>query len=201
MNIFLVLAKKAKLDDNQTLDLLYEKLSDKFKSLLVTKKRQTNLGDLIKKLRSMDASMKVISQRKRPAASAANTVNSKPVFTSSGKSTYQQVSQSASMTSVTTSTSASSTATGSHSRPMDLSSGDWRGPLSEEKKKRRNKLGLCKHCGQAGHIARDHSDPNTLLAKRRAAGINEMTVSPAPPIPASSSENVSSLSIVALGDH
>ena len=61
LNTFLVLAKKAKLDDNQTLDLLYKKLSDKFKSLLVTKKRQTNLADLIKKLRSMDASMKVIN--------------------------------------------------------------------------------------------------------------------------------------------
>ena len=50
LNTFLVLAKKAKLDDLQTLDLLYEKLSDEFKTLLVTKKKQTNLADLIKKL-------------------------------------------------------------------------------------------------------------------------------------------------------
>ena len=49
-NTFLVLAKKAKFDEQQTLDLLYEKLSDKFKNLLVTKKRQTNLDDRIKKL-------------------------------------------------------------------------------------------------------------------------------------------------------
>ena len=88
LNTFLVLAKKAKLNDNQTLDLLYEKLSDKFKSLFVTKKRQTNLGDLIKKLHSMNASMKVISQRKRPAASAANTANNKLAFISSSKPTY-----------------------------------------------------------------------------------------------------------------
>ena len=64
LNTFLVLAKKAKLDDLQTLDLLYKKLSDEFKTLLVTKKKQTNLADLIKKLQSMDASMKIISQRK-----------------------------------------------------------------------------------------------------------------------------------------
>ena len=67
LNTFLVLAKKAKFDEQQTLDLLYEKLSDEFKNLLVTKKRQTNFDDLVKKLRGMDASMKVINQRKRPS--------------------------------------------------------------------------------------------------------------------------------------
>ena len=61
LNTFLVLAKKAKIDEQQTLNLLYEKLSNEFKNLLVTKKKQTNLNDLIKKLRSMDASMKIIN--------------------------------------------------------------------------------------------------------------------------------------------
>ena len=88
LNTFLMLAKKAKLDEQQTLDLLYEKLSDEFKSLLVTKKRQTNLDDLIKKLRSMDASMKIISQRKQPTPG-----NGKPASTpSTSKPTYQQAS-------------------------------------------------------------------------------------------------------------
>ena len=77
---------------------------------------------------------------------------------------------------------------------MDLSSADKRGPLTAEKKKRQNKLGLCRYCGQPDHIARDHSDSAMLLAKRQAAGIHEMTISPAP------SENVSSPSTVALGD-
>ena len=87
---------------------------------------------------------------------------------------------------------------------MDLSSGGRRGPLSEEEKERRNKLGLCRYCGQPGHIAKDHSDANTLLAKRCAAGINEMTISSASastPTTSSSLENASSPSTVALGDH
>ena len=82
-----MLAKKAKLDDDQTLDLLYEKLSDEFKNLPVTKKRQTNLDDLIKKLRSIDASMKVINQQKQPSTQATNVV--KPTSTSNPKPTYQ----------------------------------------------------------------------------------------------------------------
>ena len=74
LNIFLVLAKKAKLDEQQTLDLLYKKLNNEFKSLLITVEKQTNLDNLIKKLRSMDASMKIINQQKRPIpTSAVNT--------------------------------------------------------------------------------------------------------------------------------
>ena len=61
LNTFLVLSKKAKLEEPQILDLLYKKLSDEFKNLLITKKKQSNLNDLIKKLCSMDASMKIIN--------------------------------------------------------------------------------------------------------------------------------------------
>ena len=160
LNTFLVLAKKAKLDDSHTLDLLYKKLSDEFKSLLVTKKKQTNLDNLIKKLCSMDASMKIINQRKRPTPSTVNTA-SKP---STKPSTYQQTTRfaPAAPAAVTTTTSTlSSTATGTHSRPMDVSS-VRRGPLSTKEKERWNKLGLCRYCGQPGHIAKDHSDPSTL---------------------------------------
>ena len=178
LNTFLVLAKKAKLDDSYTLDLLYKKLNDEFKNLLVTKKKQTNLNDLIKKLRSMDASMKIISQQKRPTSSPVNTHAAKPT-------TYQQtirfvpqptkLAAVAPTTTVTMSSTLPSTATGTHARPIDVSS-VRRGPLTTEEKKQRNKLGLCRYCGQPGHIAIDHKDPNTLLAKRRAAGIHEMTM-------------------------
>ena len=193
LNTFLVLAKKAKLEEQQTLDLLYEKLSDEFKSLLVTKKKQTNLDNLIKKLRNMDANMKIISQRKRPT----NT-NGKPVPTSSSKPAYQQAFQSTPNTVTNTSLSPSpSTTSGTHAGPMDVSGVGKRGPLSDEEKERRNKLGLCRYYGQPGHIARHHSDSAMLLAKCRAAGINEMTISSA----SSSSENTPSLSTVALGDH
>ena len=78
LNTFFVLAKKAKIDDQQTLDLLFKRLNNKFKSLLVTKKKQTNLDNLIKKLRSMDASMKIISQQKR----STNIANSKSTYAS-----------------------------------------------------------------------------------------------------------------------
>ena len=194
LNTFFVLAKKAKLDDNQTLDLLYEKLSDKFKSVFVTKKRQTNLRDLIRKLRSMDASMKVINQQKQPSNLAINTV--KPASTS--KLAYQQASQS---TPITTSLASTPfTATGSHPGPMDLSSAGKQRSLMTEEKERQNKLGLCRYCGQPGHIAHNHSDSATLLAKRQAAGIYEITMAPLATL-SPLSENASSPSIVGLGDH
>ena len=44
LNTFLVLAQKAKFDDQHTLDLLYEKLRDEFKGLLVTMEEQNEPG-------------------------------------------------------------------------------------------------------------------------------------------------------------
>ena len=115
LNTFLVLAKKTKFDDNQTLDLLYEKFNNEFKNFFVTKKRQTNLDDLIKKLRGIDASMKIISQRKWPAFST----NSKPstFSTSNPKPAYQQSSQPAPNAA---SSSIPSTASGTHARLTDV---------------------------------------------------------------------------------
>ena len=208
LNTFLVLAKKAKLDNSQTLDLLYEKLSDEFKNLLVTKKKQTNLVDLIKKLCNMDSSIKIINQQKR---STSNTVN-----TATKSSAYQQTTRfvrqptrfaPVAPAAITTTTS---TATGTYAGPMDVSS-VRRGLLSAEEKERWNKLGLCRYCGQPSHIARDHKDSNTLLAKRHAAGIHEMTIAPSNTMTLSSNatapsntiamlENTPSSSTVALGD-
>ena len=135
LNTFLVLAKKAKLEESQVLDLLYKKLSDEFKSLLVTKKKQTNLTDLIKKLRSMDSSIKIINQQKRPTPSIVNTAT-KP---STKPSTYQQTVRFAPVapTTVTSTlpTLLPSTSTGTHAGPMDVSSVK-QGPLLTEEKKR-----------------------------------------------------------------
>ena len=208
LNTFLVLAKKAKLDDSQTLDLLYEKLSDEFKNLLVTKKKQTNLADLIKKLRSMDSSMKIINQQKR----ATSAVNTKPTYQQTTRF-VSQTTRFAPATPTTTITTTSSTlptllpstATGTHSRLMDVSLASKRRPLSAEKKEQKNKLGLCRYCGQPSHIAMDHRDPNTLQAKHRAAGIHEMTMALssniiAPSSTIAKSENTPSPSTVALGD-
>ena len=75
-----MLFQKAKLEKPQILDLLYEKRSDKFKNFLVTKKKQINLTDLIKKLRSIDASLKIINQQEQ-STSNANIVNTtKPTY-------------------------------------------------------------------------------------------------------------------------
>ena len=62
LNTFLRLSKKAKIDDSQTLDMLYEKLSDEFKDRLVTVRKAKNLNDLILLLRNIDANMKKISK-------------------------------------------------------------------------------------------------------------------------------------------
>ena len=198
LNTFLVLAKKAKLEKPQILDLLYEKLSDEFKSLLVTKKKQTNLTDLIKKHRSIDSSMKIISQQKRPTPSTVNTP--KPT---SQQTTRFAVATSTNTTTTTTSSTLPATATGTHAGPMDVSS-VRQGLLTTEEKERRNKLGLCRYCGQPGHIAMDHKNPSTLQAKRRAAEIHEMTIAPSNTMALSSntiaSENTPSPSTVALRD-
>ena len=172
LNTFLVLAKKAKLDDSHTLDFLYEKLSDEFKNFLVTKKKQTNLANLIKKLQSMDASMKIINQQKRPISTVNTPKPTSQQTTRFGpQPTRFAVAASTSTTTTTTSTTLPSTATGTHAGRMDVSS-VRRGPLTAEEKERQNKLGLCRYCSQPGHIAMDHKDPNTLLAKRLAAGIH-----------------------------
>ena len=62
LNTFLRLSKKAKIDDSQALDMLYEKLSDEFKDRLVTIRKARNLHNLILLLCDMDANIKKISK-------------------------------------------------------------------------------------------------------------------------------------------
>ena len=85
LNTFLRLQKKAKIDDSQALDMLYEKLSDEFKDRLVTIKRAENLNDLIISLRDIDANVKKISKqshlRAKPATLTTSTTSAiKPPF-------------------------------------------------------------------------------------------------------------------------
>ena len=63
MNNFLQLSKKAKIDDSQALDMLYEKLNDEFKDRLVTIKKTENLNDLILLLHNIDTNIKKISKQ------------------------------------------------------------------------------------------------------------------------------------------
>lgn len=64
LNTFLLLAKKAKLDDGRALDMLYEKLSNEFKLRLVTLPKQTTLDDLVKQLRDLDSRLKLYNKHK-----------------------------------------------------------------------------------------------------------------------------------------
>ena len=52
---------------------------------------------------------------------------------------------------------------------MNISNVIKRGPISQEKKDRRNSLSLCHYCGEPGHIAIDHRKPALLATKRQAA--------------------------------
>ena len=63
LNIFVRLFKKAKIDDSQALNMLYEKLSDEFKDRLVTIRKAKNFNDLILLLCNIDAIMKKISKQ------------------------------------------------------------------------------------------------------------------------------------------
>ena len=62
--------------------------------------------------------------------------------------------------------------TGTHSEPMDLSSGRFV-KLSQEEKDRRNREGLCQYCEGAGHIAR--VCPN--ISKSRPMHVTELDTS------------------------
>ena len=63
LNTFLRVSIKAKIDNSQALDILYEKLSDEFKDRLVTVRKAENLNDLILLLRDKDANIKKISKQ------------------------------------------------------------------------------------------------------------------------------------------
>ena len=62
LNTFFQLSKKAKIDDSQALDILYEKLSNELKDWLVIVRKAENLNDLILLLHNMDANIKKISK-------------------------------------------------------------------------------------------------------------------------------------------
>lgn len=136
LNAFLVLAKKAKIDDAQTLDMLYDKLNDEFKSFLVSKKKQPTLDGLIRKLRDIDSKTKIIKQRSNNRPSTTQSTQSRPV-----NRPYTSASA-ASAAPAGTATATPFTATGTHSGPMDLSFAGRRGPLTQDEKDRRNRLGV-----------------------------------------------------------
>ena len=63
LNTFLQLSKRAKINDSQALDMLYEQLSDEFKDRLIIIRKTKNLNNLILLLRDIDANRKKISKQ------------------------------------------------------------------------------------------------------------------------------------------
>ena len=192
LNTFLRLQKKARIDDSQALDMLNEKLSDEFKDRLVTVKKADNLNDLITSLRDIDANVKRINKQShlRAKQNTPATSTTKPPFKTANSAPAKPTTS----VGVTVTASTPSTATGTHPGPIDVSTAGRRGPISQEEKDRRNRLGLCRYCGEAGHIAIDHKNPELLASKRQAAGTTNHSMALVPYTPPPAEEKESSLS-------
>ena len=68
---------------------------------------------------------------------------------------------------------------------MDVSNVIKQGSILQEEKDRRNNLGLCRYCGEPGHIAIDHRNSALLANKKQAAGVftdNSMALVPYKPL-------------------
>ena len=168
LNTFLRLSKKAKIDDFQALNMLYEKLSDEFKDRLVTVRKAKNLNDLILLLRDMDANIKKISKQSQLCVkpNASNFSATKLLF----KSYNSAPTKPFTAVEVAVVSPSPSTATGTYPGPMNVSNVIRQGQISQEEKDGRNNLGLCYYCGKLGHIAIDHRNLTLLATKKQAAG-------------------------------
>ena len=191
LNTFLRLQNKAQIIDDQALDHLYEKLSDEVKAQLIPFPRKESLPALVKFLQDMDSNQKIFAKSSYRAKDTTSNVSvAKPPFKSSNSAPAKP----STSVGVTVTAPALSTATGTHPGPMDVSTAVRRGPISQQEKDRRNSLGLCRYCGEAGHIAIDHRNPALLASKRQAAGITNHSMALVPYNPLSVEEKESSLS-------
>ena len=195
------------MDSATTLEYLKDCLFNKIKDQLVNiDNTSMDLATFVKVVQGISTKLNILGKTHRfnvnsNAANCTNFVNTKPM--SQQTTRFVAAAPTTVTTSSTLPTSLLSTATGTHAGFTDVSSAERQGLLTIEEKERRNKLGLCRYCGQPGHISVDHNNVNTLQAKRRAAGIHEMTMALLSNTIASSNntlENTLSPSTVALGD-
>ena len=168
LNTFLRLFKKAKIDDSQALDMLYEKLSNEFKDRLVFVRKAENLNDLILLLRNIDTNMKKISKQSQLCVkpNVSNFSATKPPF----KSYNSAPTKPSTAIGVAVVSPALSTAIGTHPGPMNVSNVIKQGPKWQEEKDRCKNLGLCRYYSEPRHIAIDHGNPALLATKRQVAG-------------------------------
>lgn len=169
MNTFLPLSKKAKIDNSQALDMLYEKLSNEFKDWLVIIKKIENLNDLILLLRNININMKKISKRSQICTkpNVSNFPATKPPF----KSYNSAPTKPSTAVEVAVISPISSTAVGIHPGLIDVSNMIRREPILQEEKNRCNSLSLCCYYGEPGHIVINHQNHVLLATKRQVVSI------------------------------
>ena len=167
LNTFLRLFKKAKIDDSQTLDMLYEKLSNEFENQLVIIKNVENFNDLILLLRNMDAKIKKISKLSqfRVKPNTSNFSATKPPF----KLYNSALTKPSTAVRVAVVSLIPNTATGTHLGLIDVFNVIKQRLISQEEKDGRNSLGLYRYYGEPGHIVIDHKISALLAIKKQVA--------------------------------
>ena len=169
LNIFLQLSKKSKINDSQTLDILYKKLSNELKNRLVTIKKVENLNNRILLFHDIDATMKKINKQSqlRVKPNASNFPAIKLPF----KSYNSAPTKFSIAIGVIVVFPVPSTAIRTHPGFMDLSNIIRQGLILQEENDRCNNLGLSHYCSKPGHIAIDHRNPALLATKKQATDI------------------------------
>ena len=150
---FLYLTLNTEYDDNTKLTALREGLSHELHALLTILNESDNFNDYVKLLQKLDSKQQVKKQRTKTyaACTSASIITVSTICINS-----DNVNNTLSLINVTCSTltvSLTFIMTGTHSEPMNLSSGRFV-KLSQEEKDRRNHERLCQYCEGAEHIAR-----------------------------------------------
>ena len=151
---FLCLASDTEYDDNTKLTALREELSHELCALLLTiLNKSDNFDDYVKLLQKLDSKQQVKKQQTKTYAAYTSastiTVSTTCINSDNANNTLSLVN----VTCFMSTASLTFTMTGTHSEPMNLSSGHFV-KLSQEEKDRRNREGLCQYCEDAEHIAR-----------------------------------------------
>lgn len=134
---------------------------------LVTITEPENFTDFAALCQRLDNKRRALSSR-RPPPTQKSLTNTRPVIPATATPTAPAPT--------------SSTATGTHSGPMDLSSG--RRKLSAEERARRMAEGRCLYCGGVGHMAKD-----CPVARRPLRTAAVVTSTPDPMSPVQQPEN------------
>ena len=168
LNTSLQLSKKIKIDNSQTLHMLYKKLSNEFKDRLVTIMKVVNLNNLILLFCNMDVNMKKNSKQSqlRVKPNASNFPATKPSFKSYNSTSIKL----STIVGVAVVSPVLSTTIGTHPGPIDMSNMMRQRPILQEEKDRHNSLGLCRYYGEPGHIAINYRNSALLAIKRQVAG-------------------------------